>query len=190
LQKGFPWLKKEEQLPTKHKKIFLRGDLVVLRDKTLEDISNDYRWRSDRDLASLDATHPLRMSYEEFYSYERDELIYENPTSKRFSIDTLNGVHIGNCMYYGLDWKKQEVEVGILIGDEKYLSKGYGTDAMNILIKHVFDTKELNRIYLHTLDWNTRARKAFSKSGLQEIDTISRNGMKFILMEVFREQII
>ena len=190
MQKGFPWFKKEEQIPTKQKRIYLRGNLVVLRDKTLEDISNDYRWRCDRNLAILDATHPVRMSYEEFYSYERDELIYDNPTSKRFSIDTIDGVHIGNCMYYGLDMKKGEVEVGILIGEEKYLNKGYGTDAMNVLIKHVFDTRELDRIYLHTLDWNIRARKSFAKSGLQEIDTISRNGMKFTLMEVFRDQTI
>ena len=190
MQRGFPWFKKEEQIPTKQKKIYLRGDLVVLRDKTLEDVSNDYRWRCDRDLAILDATRPVKMSYEEFYSYERDELIYENSISKRFSIDTIDGVHIGNCMYYGLDFRKSEVEVGILIGDEKYLSKGYGTDAMNVLIKHIFDTRELNRIYLHTLDWNIRARKSFAKSGLKEINTVSKNGMKFILMEVFRNQII
>ena len=190
MQRGFPWFKKEDHVPIKQKAIYLKGNLVVLRDKALEDISNDYRWRCDRNLAILDATHPVRMSYEEFYSLERDELIYENPTSKRFSIDTIDGVHIGNCMYYGLDMKKKEAEVGILIGEEKYLSNGYGTDAMNVLIKHVFDTRELDRIYLHTLDWNIRARKSFTKSGLKEIDTINRNGMKFILMEVFRDQVI
>ena len=187
MQKGFPWFKKEEQIPTKQKRIYLRGNLVVLRDKTLEDISNDYRWRCDRNLAILDATHPVRMSYEEFYSYERDELIYDNPTSKRFSIDTIDGVHIGNCMYYGLDMKKGEVEVGILIGEEKYLNKGYGTDAVDTICKYIFESTDFKRIYLHTLIWNKRAQKSFAKSGFEEVREVTKEGYDFLLMELLRE---
>ena len=90
MQRGFPWFKKEDHVPFKQKAIYLKGNLVVLRDKALEDISNDYRWRCDRNLAILDATHPVRMSYEEFYSLERDELKYENPPSKPFSIQIID----------------------------------------------------------------------------------------------------
>ena len=42
----------------------LQGARIVLRDKLFEDAANDYRWRSDPELARLDAAIPLNMYFE------------------------------------------------------------------------------------------------------------------------------
>jgi RimJ/RimL family protein N-acetyltransferase len=42
-------------------------------------------------------------------------------------------------------------------------------------------------VYLHTLEWNTRARKSFAKSGFREVKEVRRGGFDFVLMEVRRE---
>ena len=164
----------------------MKGTKIVLREKRIEDAATDYAWRTDEELASLDATRPLNMSYKDFLKYARDELTYPSPRSKRLAIDTLDGKHIGNCMYYDIDNRLGETELGVMIGDRDYWSKGYGTDSVDSLLAHIFTTTTLTRIYLHTLDWNHRARRSFAKAGFQELREVRRSGMDFILMEILR----
>jgi RimJ/RimL family protein N-acetyltransferase len=166
--------------------VLISGSKVVLREKRIEDAPDDYAWRTDEELARLDATRPLHMRYEDFTRYSKEEINYPNPRSKRLAIDTLDGKHIGNCMFYDIDLRQGEAELGIMIGDREYWSKGYGTDTVDSLLSHIFTTTSLSRIYLHTLDWNHRAQRSFTKSGFQTVKNVRRSGFDFILMEVHR----
>ncbi len=166
----------------------IRGEKVVLREKRIEDAADDYAWRTDDELSRLDATRPINLSYEEFLKYSREELEYHNPRSRRLAIDTLEGKHIGNCMYYDIDLRQGEAELGIMIGDRNYWSKGYGTDSVNALLEHIFTTTPIKRVYLHTLEWNHRARRSFAKSGFREVKKVRRSGMDFIFMEIYRSE--
>ena len=158
----------------------------MLREKRIEDAADDYAWRVDEELASLDATRPLNMSYENFLRYSREEIAYPSPMSKRFGIDTHDGKHIGNGMCYDVDLRRGEAELGIMIGDRDYWDKGYGTDSVDSLLTYIFTTTPLTRVYLHTLEWNQRARRSFEKSGFREVRRVRRNGLDFIYMEVWR----
>ena len=165
----------------------LTGYKVVLREKRLSDSLNDYNWRVDEELAHLDAAAPLKMSYEAYIRMYEDELRYPTPWSRRVAVDTFEGKHIGNCMYYDIDHIKGRTELGILIGDRDFWSRGYGTDAVNTLLNHIFASTPLRLVYLHTLEWNIRAQKAFAKSGFLPIKSIRRNGFEFLLMEITRK---
>ena len=69
-RKAFPWLNQDlEELPN----VELRGDKVLIREKTIEDIPDEYEWRVDDELSRLDATRPLSMSYESFLTYSKVE---------------------------------------------------------------------------------------------------------------------
>ena len=164
------------------------GDKVVLREKALSDAEDDYAWRTDEELATLDATRPLRMSFKDFLRYTREEIDYPSPRSRRFAIDTHDGKHIGNCMYYDIDLRRGQAELGIMIGDREYWSRGYGTDSVNTLLTHIFSSTSIDRVYLHTLEWNQRARNSFAKSGFKELHPVRRNGLDFIRMEVWRTE--
>lgn len=166
----------------------LNGGKVVLREKRLEDAHDDYVWRSDPELAKLDAAPPLRMSYEEFAKYYRDELRFPVTWSRRFAITTADGTHIGNCMYYDVDSVNHRAELGIMIGDRAYWGQGYGYDAMVTMIEYIFSHTNLTHLYLHTLEWNLRARKAFLKCGLREVGPVRKNGYRFVRMELEREE--
>jgi RimJ/RimL family protein N-acetyltransferase len=166
----------------------IRGDLVVIREKRIEDAPDDYSWRIDEELARLDATCPIRMSFEDFLRYSRDELVYSSSTSKRLGIDTHDGKHIGNCMYYDIDLRRRRAELGIMVGDRDYWNSGYGTNSVDILLAHMFTTTTLELVYLHTLDWNQRARCSFAKSGFREIKKVRRSGLDFIYMEIARSE--
>ena len=165
----------------------LRGARVVLRDKRPEDAENDYRWRSDPELARLDAAIPLTMSFERYLKLFEDQMKYPTPGSHHYSIETLDGLFIGNCMYYDLDTVNREAELGIVIGDRDYWSDGYGYDAVTTLLDHMFTVRDLKRVYLHTLEWNNRAQKSFSKSGFNAVRPVRRMAHDFILMDVLRD---
>jgi len=181
--------------------LYVVGEKVLLRDKRISDIPDDYAWRRDPELSKLDATLPMQMSYDDYRRYAREELSYNSRWSKRFAIDTLEasdngevegdepepGRHIGNCMYYDIDERRGETELGIMVGDRDYWGEGYGTDAVRTMLDYIFTSTKLSKVYLHTLTWNDRARMSFTKSGFVEIMEIRRNSMDFMRMEIARQ---
>lgn len=187
LKKVFQWNRRNRPEYSNQDTFIIEGTKVVLRQKRIEDAFHDYQWRIDPELSKLDATFPLRIRYKEFVRFSRDEIEYPGRRSKRLAIDTKDGVHIGNCMYYDLDERRGQTELGIMIGDRDYWNGGYGTDAVVTLAEHIFKTiSSINKIYLHTLDWNDRARKSFAKAGFVEVREVKRDGQNFVLMEMER----
>ena len=166
----------------------LVGNKTVLRTKSMDDAEADYSWRIDPELAGLDATRPVTLSFSEYLRYHRDDVAYPSPWSMRMAIDTLDGHHIGNCMYYDINTEKSQCELGIMIGDRDYWSQGYGTDVVKTALAHIFTTTELERVYLHTLSTNFRAQKSFTKSGFKPLRDVRRDGYEFMLMEIWRKE--
>ena len=186
MRKALPWLRGRAEQGAGEEVI--RGEKVVIRGKRIEDAPDDYAWRTDEELAKLDASQPLRMSYRDFLRFSKDELLYSGGTSRRLAVDTFDGEHIGNCMYYDVDHRRGRAELGIMIGKREYWGRGYGTDAVAALLTHVFTTLSIDLVYLHTLEWNQRARRAFAKSGLRETGTVRRSGLDFVKMEIGRQE--
>ena len=46
--------------------------------------------------------------------------------------------------------------------------------------------ERMDRLYLHTLVWNARARRAFAGCGFREVKPVRRAGRDFVLMEITR----
>jgi RimJ/RimL family protein N-acetyltransferase len=164
------------------------GSKVKLRDKRLSDARNDYQWQTNPELVRLDATPLLTISYPNYLLDYTTALRYQAAIRHAFAIETLEGKHIGNCVYYNVNKTKGEAELGIMLGDGDYWDKGYGTDAVTTLVNHIFQQTNLKRIYLKTLDWNRRAQKCFQKCGFAPCGSMARDGYNFVLMEIFRKQ--
>ena len=164
-----------------------RGAKVVLREKRPSDADDDYAWRSDSELARFDAARPFSASFDDFRALHEEELAYPSPSRRTLAIEDQAGRHIGNVMYYNIDYAHGEAELGITIGVREYWGQGYGTDAVRTLVRHLFTKTALKRVYLKTLDWNERARRSFEKAGFVVYGTTRRGGHDFTLMEVRRE---
>lgn len=169
-------------------RVVIEGRLVRLREKRPEDVVNDYAWRTDPELAAFDATYPLAISFKQFKAEYEFEL--KNPTlnRRRFAIETLDGEHIGNCSYFNVDEFNRQAEVGIQIGNRAYWGRGYGRDALKALLKHIFATTDIERVYLHTLDWNIRAQRCFAACGFRECRRFAQGRYRFVMMEIHRQE--
>jgi len=164
------------------------GSKIILRDKRLADAQDDYTWQTDPALAQLDAAPLLATTFSQYLADYVSELRYASPTRYRFAIETLDGQHIGNCTYYGINEANGEAELGIMIGNRDYWDKGYGADAIATLLSHIFRRTNLKRIYLKTLDLNHRAQKCFQKCGFTPYGHLIKDGFSFVLMELHRKQ--
>jgi RimJ/RimL family protein N-acetyltransferase len=167
--------------------VIASGQRVDLRVKRLSDAANDYAWRRDPVLARYDAARPTSLTYEEFLATFTEELLHPQPFRRTFAVVDHNEVHIGNVMYYNIDLQRREAELGITIGNPAYWGRGYGSEAVSLLVDHVFTVSSLTRLYLHTLDWNVRAQRAFESAGFRDCGRARRNQHRFHVMELRRE---
>jgi RimJ/RimL family protein N-acetyltransferase len=170
------------------KKLQISGKNVVLRDKTMEDAGDDYRWESDPELARLDATSPVSGTFARYLTDYAEELRNPFSSSCRFGVDTLDGKHIGNCAYYNISERHAETELGIMIGDRDYWNKGYGVDVITALLDYIFENTRMKRVYLKTLADNYRAQTCFRKSGFKPYVRLVRDGHDFLFMEILRRE--
>jgi RimJ/RimL family protein N-acetyltransferase len=164
----------------------IKGKLIRLRPKTIEDADNDYRWQTDPELSDLDAITPLHMSFSDYIIEYRDMLKHPSVYRRPLAVETAEGSHIGNCVWYNIDKVGLEAEVGIMIGDRTYWNRGYGTDSMQTLVDYIFKHTNFKRVYLKTLEKNLRAQKSFQKVGFTPTGYLERDGYKFLLMELPR----
>ncbi len=171
-------------------RVIAQGRLVRLREKQAEDAHRDYEWRKDRELSAYDATRPITMTYRAFVNTLSEDLRHPSSYRRSYAIEALDtATHIGNIMYYGYDSLLREAELGITIGDRDYWAQGYGTDAVRLLLSHVFEALDLRRVYLHTLTSNIRAQRAFRSAGFRRTRSVRRDGYDFERMEILREDL-
>jgi RimJ/RimL family protein N-acetyltransferase len=68
-----------------------------------------------------------------------------------------------------LDNLNQAAEVAILIGNKDYWSKGYGSEALSLLIDYRFKALNIYNIMLSVYSFNNRAIKMYEKLGFKII---------------------
>lgn len=170
------------------------GQKVRLREYRKEDIEKAQKYMNDPEIRRL--LHP-GIPY--LYTFEDEEKWFNELSANKdvynFAIETIKDKkYIGGCGLNKIDWKNSVAVVGIFIGDKEYWGKGYGTDAMKILIKFVFEQMNINKIKLNVFSFNQRAIKSYEKCGFRKEgilrQEIYRDGRYYddIIMGILREE--
>lgn len=141
----------------------LRGPRVTLRPLGSGDLRRCVKWFSDPRITQyLGRNAPITLAEEErwFGEYKRraDEQI--------FAIE-VDGKHVGNLGLHKVDRMHRKAELGIMIGEPAYWSRGYGTEALRAAMRYGFDALGLNKIALDVLEHNTRGIRSYEKCGFQ-----------------------
>lgn len=82
-----------------------------------------------------------------------------------FAIDLADGTTIGRVEFERLSTETRSAEVMILIGAPSAQGQGYGTEAMAALLRYLFHARNLHRVSLSVLAWNSRAIRSYEKAG-------------------------
>jgi UDP-4-amino-4,6-dideoxy-N-acetyl-beta-L-altrosamine N-acetyltransferase len=140
------------------------GEKSHLRAIEREDIPTFVRWLNDPEVRHyLNLYLPLSKAQEEewFAAHLRDD------SSRVFTIETEDGVAIGNIGLHDLDWKNRSALLGIVIAEKEYWGQGYGSDAITALLRFAFGEMNLHRIWLAVFDFNERAIRCYEKCGFR-----------------------
>lgn len=144
----------------------INGDRVRLRAIEREDLPRFVEWLNDPDvIQGLSIYLPLSFADEQNWF---ENVLKSPPAERPLAIDLRAGsdwVPVGNCGFHVIDWKNRSGELGISIGEKLYWNQGYGTEVMKLLLRHGFETLNLNRIYLRVFVNNLRAIRSYEKSG-------------------------
>ena len=86
-----------------------------------------------------------------------------------FAIETLDDppVLVGNIGLWGARPKDRCATLGIALGRE-YIGRGYGTDAMRVIVGYGFREMGLHRIQLSVAPFNPAGIRAYAKAGFVE----------------------
>lgn len=156
----------------------LWGNRVGLRSFTdhLTDaeIAQVYRWSRDTTVLRWSGGVPTELTLAEFNERLRGEQIHPLDNRMTFFIFTRDAVMIGRIGIFAIDWDKREGELGIVIGDTNAWDKHFGREAVVLLLRHLFETTALERIYLYTFVDNLRAQKCFAACGFRSLGAARR----------------
>ncbi len=76
---------------------------------------------------------------------------------------------IGNIGLMDISNINRSAELGIFIGNKDFLSKGYGTEAIGLLLDYSFNILNLKNIMLRVFSYNVRAINCYQKCGFKSI---------------------
>ncbi len=142
---------------------------IRLRAAEREDIPTFVRWINDPEVTEdLLFAMPMSHAAEEQWF----DAMMSNPTSEHTLVIELpeddsdqDYRPIGNCQFLNIDWRNRSSEVGIMIGEKEFWNQGFGTETMQCLLEHGFNTLNLHRIWLQVIDKNKRGIRAYEKAG-------------------------
>lgn len=153
----------------------LVGDRIYLSPRNIEDVEKFTEWMNDFEVTDYTGRSGQIMSLEGEKSYLQEN---SNPEAT-FSMVTLDGDKlIGTVGLERIDHMQRTATLGIFIGDKDYLSQGYGTEAIRLVLDYGFNYMNLHNIKLDVLNVNERAIKCYQKCGFKEAGRIRES--KFI----------
>ena len=124
-----------------------------------------FKWINDPELVHYNASYlPIDdISHKEWF-----ELVRKNNSVRIFAIRKTDDDHlVGTCQLHSINLVHRMAELQIRIGENSEQQKGFGTDAVKLLLQFGFKELGLNRIYLHVFQDNKRAVNVYEKAGMK-----------------------
>lgn len=143
----------------------LVGDRIYLSPRSIEDVEKYTEWMNDFEVTDYTGRSGQLTSLESEKKYLESKIDVE----ATFAIVTLDEDKlIGTVGLESINHLHREATLGIFIGDKDYLSKGYGTEAIKLILDYGFNYMNLNNIKLNLMEFNERALKCYIKCGFKE----------------------
>ena len=147
----------------------IEGSLIDLRELRHEDIPVIHSWVNDPLVMRYLSWGVFPQTRRETERYCEAQMSGADPLNRAFVIALREGdACIGTTGCHNIEWRSRSAELGIVIGKREYLGKGYGTEAVRLLLRFSFTELNLHRVFLKVFDFNERAIRCYSKCGFVE----------------------
>jgi RimJ/RimL family protein N-acetyltransferase len=168
----------------------LSGTAVTLRPIRPEDLPILHGWHIDAETwiaGNDDPLWPMPFSvFEAIYTKAAEERTVE------FAIEAAGSL-VGRCGLFDVDDLARHATLGITIG-APHRGRGYGRDAVRVLLGYGFRLRNMHRIQLDTLATNEPALRAYRACGFVEEGRLREHGyangeyVDVVLMGILRDE--
>ena len=146
----------------------LRGERVTLRALSRDDLPR--LWAFNNDLAvelAGGGDPPMPQSLERLQAEFDQSAAKGGRDGASFAIE-VDGLLIGSCGLFNISETDRTCELGIGIGDKEYWGRGYGREAVALLVDYAFRLRNWRKVWLRVWGNNERAIRAYRACGFVE----------------------
>ena len=170
----------------------LIGDNIYLSPISLDDVE-EYAEMVNDIKVSVGLGY---LSYTNIVDFEREkEFLISVKKEKMFAVRLLeNDELLGNIGFNSLDIINRNGALGVLIGNPKYQRKGYGTEALKLILDYGFSFLNLRNISLSVFEYNEPAYNLYKKVGFKEAGRLRKaveimgKTYDVIIMDMLKEE--
>ena len=149
--------------------ITLKGTNIYLRALEPEDLEFVHAIENDESVWEVSHTQtPYSKFIIKQYLENAHKDIYE-VKQLRLVISNYDGVAVGLIDIFDFDFKNLRAGIGIVVKDEGDRNKGYGKEALQLLVNYSFSHLGLHQLYCNISEENKVSIKLFSSLGFKNV---------------------
>jgi RimJ/RimL family protein N-acetyltransferase len=156
------------------RRFMIAGEHVILRAFEVDDAERCYRWMNDPNIVrTLKSRYPIAFQNEVEWL---ERAMHQQSTERHFAIERKDDrSHIGNASIHDIDWVSRTGWFGLFIGEPTAWNRGFGSDAIQTLVRFAFDEMNLRKLRIHVFDYNDRAKHVLQTHGFVEEGKLLRD---------------
>ncbi|BBM36884.1 GNAT family N-acetyltransferase [Pseudoleptotrichia goodfellowii] len=170
----------------------ITGDNVYLSPISLDDTEQYTHMINDLKV-SVGIGHP---AYINIMDYERErEFLNSIKDGKIFAVRLIeNDELLGNIELFNVNILQKNAVLGIMLGNPEYQRKGYGKEAINLILDYGFSFLNLYSVSLTVFEYNEVAYNLYKKVGFKEVGRLRKRveimGKRYdeIIMDILKEE--
>ncbi len=143
----------------------LVGDRIYLSPRNSEDYEIFTEWLNDFQVSDYIGKSACVMTNESEKEFLQKNI---NPEATFSIVDLENDKMVGTVGIESIDHLNRCGTLGVFIGEKDYRDKGYGTEAIKMVLEYGFKYLNLKNIKLDLLSVNERAYRCYQKCGFKE----------------------
>lgn len=151
-------------MPSAHRDLF-HGKTVRLVPLDKEDAATIARWTEDGEYLRLQDTGIARQhtATRVAADIEREA---DSETAFEFGIRRVeDDALIGTIGLFDVEWGNRNAWIGVGLGHRADWGKGYGSEAMRLVLRYAFSELNVHRVQLTVIAYNARAIAMYEKLG-------------------------
>jgi len=144
----------------------LKGSKTKIRPMELADLDILQKWFNDQEINLWSSGGwPLNTMFSN--DILEDKLFTDPSERHRYMILNDHDEAIGTIGFDEFNIPARSASLFITLGEKNFWGQGYGTDALIVFVKFLFNQWNLHRLTVDTWDGNERAIKTYQKVGFQ-----------------------
>jgi len=135
--------------------------LAVMEKDDCIEVWQEFEYNFEEKTEVLNIGHSVKKAedwFDEIQKLQGDKHI-------RLGIFLETGKVIGDIALQDIDWKERVCSIGIGISKIENRSKGYGSQAIQLILDHAFNNIGLERVTASTLEQNFGSQKSLERNG-------------------------